>query len=106
MSHTFTKIAMKESLSLYLNSSSGVRFTKLREQPRKVIKLIIRVQSARVRQRPDHGAAQPLILPADYSSGAPERSPVRSDPEEGHTLRFIAKDFLLQNPRPANILFV
>src|SRR5262249_55868372 len=93
-------------LSVYLNSSSGDRFTKLREQPRKVIKLVVRVQSARVRQYPDHGAAQPLILPANYSFGTPIRGPVRSDAEEGHTLRIVTEDFLLQNLRPMRILFV
>src|SRR5262249_17941563 len=91
--------------SAYLNSSSGDRFTNLREQSRKIIKLVVRVQSARVRQRPDQGAAQPLILQANYSFGTPERGPVRSDAEEGHTLRLVTKDFLLQNSRPAHILF-
>src|SRR4030095_13123377 len=52
------------------------------------------------------GAAQPRVLPANYSFGTPERGPVRSDAEEGHTLRLVTKDFLLQNSRPARILFV
>ncbi len=57
-----------------LGISTSCQFlTKLREQPRKVIELIVRVQSAGAWQRPDHGPGQPIILAADHGFGTAER---------------------------------